>query len=335
MKQGSRVYIRALTRISRIHREIASNTYPTVAKLAAILEVTPRTVKRDIAVLKDELKAPLKFDRKRKGYLYSTGGWSLPLKRLTEGDLLSFFIAENALKLTGQDSQASQLKTSLSKIASLLPDEISIDLGLLHENVRFENAPYLSADPKLLQQVASSSINQQTLEFDYYSPHTQEKTHRKADVYLLHNFAGDWYAVSYDHGRQDYRDFHIGRMSNVKISTEYFDRRDDWNVDKYLTRGFSMTRGGRLTSVSIVFDGYQSQWIRERKYFNPDEIREELPDGSLRLSFKIGEKALDAVARFCLQYTGHCIAEKPAKLRKIIRERLEKAVNDYADQGDN
>jgi predicted DNA-binding transcriptional regulator YafY len=326
MKKGSRVYLRALTRVSRIHREVAANNFPSVAKLAEILAVTERTIKRDLAVLRDELNAPLDFDRKKKGFYYTIEGWSLPLQNLSEGDILSFFIAENALKKSGQDAQAQQLKTSLAKMASLLPEHVGTDLSLLGDNVYFQNTPFLNADPEVLKLVAAASLSQETIEFDYYSPHTREKTHRKADVYLLQNFAGDWYASSFDHGRRDYRDFHVGRMSGVRATGRYFERRKDWTAEEYMNRGFSMTRGGRLTTVTILFDAYQAQWIRERKHFHPEETREELRDGSLRLSFKIGEKALDAVARFCLTYAGHCRAEKPQKLRNIVKERLEKGL---------
>lgn len=88
-----------------------------------------------------------------------------------------------------------------------------------------------------------------------------------------------------------------------------------------------MMRGGKLVTVEIHFDVYQSQWIRERQHFHPDERREDLPDGSLRLLFKIGEKGLEAVARFCLTYAGHCRAEKPKKLKEIVREKLLKGLN--------
>lgn len=150
-------------------------------------------------------------------------------------------------------------------------------------------------------------------------------------MHLLHNFAGDWYAVSFDRYRQEMRDFHVGRVSNLRETSEYFDLQKNWNPNGYLQRGFYMPRGGRLTTVEIVFDDYQAQWIRERQCFHPEETREELPDGSLRLTFKIGEQGLEAVARFCLTYAGHCRAEKPAKLREIIKEKLKKALfqHDY------
>ncbi|MCC6328785.1 MAG: WYL domain-containing transcriptional regulator [Acidobacteria bacterium] len=327
IRPKSRVYLRALARVARIHVEIARGSYPSISTLARLLEVNQRTVKRDLAVLRDSLNAPLKYNRRRKGYCFAVDGWLLPVQRLTEGDLLSFFIAENALRLTGQTPHALQLKSSLAKIASLLPEEVIINLASLGETISFQNLPYVAVDPNLLNAVAACALSERTVEFDYYSPHSQRKSHRRADIHILHNFAGDWFAVSFDHQSGEFRDFHVGRMTNFRETGSFFEKQKSWHADEYLQTGFSMMRGGRLTSVEIHFDAFQAQWIRERHFFHPEESREELPDGSLRLSFKIGEKALKAVARFCLTYSGHCRAEKPNKLKALIREKLRKGLS--------
>jgi predicted DNA-binding transcriptional regulator YafY len=323
---NKRVYLRALERLSRLDRELSIGKFPNLAQLAEKLEISERTVKRDLQFLKNEYNAPIANSRKKNGYYYTKIGWTLPLQEISEGELLSFFIAENALKLTGNSAQAIQLKTALSKIASKLPAQISINLATLGENISFQNMPSVSVNPQILNLIAVSSIEQRPIKFDYFSPHSQEKTHRTVDVHLLHNFIGDWYAISFDQEKQQFRDFNVGRMSNLIVTNNYFDTQKSWNADEYLQKGFFMMRGGRLTTVEILFDSYQAQWIRERKFFNQDEKREELADGSLRLSFKIGENGLEAVARFCLQYAGNCIAEKPKKLKEIIREKLEKSL---------
>ena len=220
-----------------------------------------------------------------------------------------------------------QLRRSLSRLASFLPNEVSINLTTLAAGVSFQNLPFAAAPPETLALLTESAVNQQTVTFDYYSPHSQETSIRRANVLLLHNFIGDWFAVCYDVNKSDTRDFHAGRMSNVKLTGETFELPPGWCAEEYLKTGFYMMRGGKLVTVEIHFDSYQAQWIREREFFHPDERRENLPDGSLRLSFKIGEKGLEAVARFCLTYAGHCRAEKPEKLREIVREKLLKGLN--------
>jgi predicted DNA-binding transcriptional regulator YafY len=323
-----KVYLQALVRISKIHEQIASGSFPSVRQLAENTGVNERTVKRDLDVLRYQLNAPIIYERKKKGFRYAEIGWTLPLTNFEEKEFLAVFIAENALKLTGHLPEAQDLKKALAKLVSYLPEKVSMDLATLSDSISFQNPAYELSEPEVLNKLAASANNLSTIEFDYFSPHSQQSSHRKVDVYLLHNFGGDWYAVSYCHDRRELRDFHIGRITNLKETNEGFEiKKEIWNKKDYLRKGFQMTRGGRMTKVVIWFDPYQAQWIRKRKHFHPDEEREELPDKSLRLSFEIGENGLEAVARFCTTYAGNCIAEKPKKLREIVREKLQKGMD--------
>ncbi len=322
-----KVYHQAFSRLNKIHKEIAAGEYPSAQLLADLCDVNIRTIRRDLDVLRYDLNAPLKNDRRKKGYFYTDSAWSLPLHKLTEGDLLAFFIAENALRLTGHTPEAAQLKKSLSKLASLLPETVSINLATLNENISFQNPAFEMSPPETFLKLAEASSSQTTVEFDYYSPHSEKSSSRNVDIYQLHNFGGDWYAISFDHQSGQMRDFHVGRITNLKLTTSGFDiDKSLFKKDDYLRTGFNMMRGGKITTVEILFDPYQAQWIRKRNPFHPDENREELADGSLRLSFQIGENGLEAVARFCLQYAGNCIAEKPVRLKEIIRAKLQKAM---------
>ena len=313
-------------KLNRLRDLIAEGGYPNAARLAARMEISLRTVKRYLDNLR-ECGAPLANDRRKGGYYFTDPYWQMPPLKLSEGDLLAFFIAEQSLKLLGHSQEAAQLRFSLSKLASFLPNEVSVNLTALAAGISFEHLPFAAALPETLTLLTGAAIRGQQVSFDYYSPHNREQTTRTVGVLLLHNFAGDWFAVCRDLNKKVYRDFHAGRMTSVRLIDEYFDAPEDWNASEYLKTGFYMMRGGKLVTVEIHFDSYQAQWIRERQFFHPDERREDLPDGSLRLIFKIGEQGLEAVARFCLTYAGHCRAEKPEKLRRIVREKLLKALN--------
>lgn len=291
-------------KLNRLRDLIAAGNYPNAATLAEQMEISLRTVKRYLDNLR-ECGAPIENDRKKGGYYFADPFWQLPPIQLSEGDLLAFFIAEQALKSAGQTAEAAQLRRSLSRLASFLPNEVSINLTALAAGISFQMLPFAAAPPETLALLTEAAVNQQTVRFDYYSPHNQEHSSRKANVLLLHNFIGDWFAVCYDLKRAATRDFHVGRMSNVQLLRETFETPSDWNAEEYLKTGFYMMRGGKLVTVEIHFDQFQAQWIRERQFFHPDEQREDLPNGSLRLSFKIGEMGLEAVARFCLTYAGH------------------------------
>lgn len=326
-----RVHTRALSRLQLIHQEIGGERFPTVRRLAALLELSERTIKRELQAMRDQFGAPLIFDRARGGYRYHDPGWMLPPVKLDEGNLLAFFVAEYALRATGHTPEAMLLRESLAKLSAYLPEHVSVNLNTLGEALTFQQMPHVSVEPTTLSALARAAGERRTVSFDYHSQHRNEDNRREADVLLLHNFAGDWYAISHDHLRGELRDFHIGRISNLRETSRYFEPPANWNRDTYLRRGFLMMRGGRATKVSIIFDAYQARWMRERQTFHLDEQREELPGGELRLSFPVGSNGLEAVARFCLAYAGHCRAEHPAALRKIIRERLTRALEQHRE----
>lgn len=326
-----RVHTRAISRLKLIHEEISAGRHPTVSTLAKLLERSERTVKRDLREMRDQLNAPLIYDRKHGGFRYSKPGWTLPPQNFDEGELLAFFTAEHILRATGHTPEAILLRAALSKLAAFLPPEINVNTATLGEALTFQPIPHVMVEPAILQTLARAAATRRTIFFDYHSQHRNQQTQREADVLLLHNFAGDWYVIAYDHLRREVRDFHAGRIQRLTLTAKYFDPPANWDADEYLRRGFFMMRGGRITTVQIVFDPYQARWMRERQTFHPDEQREDLPDGSLRLSFSVGRNGLDAVARFCLAYAGHCRAERPAALRKLIRERLIRALEEHRE----
>lgn len=326
--QPARALYHVYQKLNHLRALVAGENYPNAARLSERMEISPRTVKRYLDNLR-ELGAPLENDRRKGGYYFTDPFWQMPPMQLSEGDLLAFFVAEQALKSVGQTAEAAQLRQSLSRLASFLPNEVSVNLTALASGVSFQPPPFAHVAPETLTLLTAAAVNLQIIEFDYYSPHRRAPSSRKANVLLLHNFAGDWFAVCFDHLRNDKRDFHAGRMKNVRLVNEYFEPPKDWNADEYLKTGFSMMRGGKSTEVEIIFNDFRAQWIRERQFFHPDETREELPDGGLRLKFKVGEQGLEAVARFCLTYAGDCQAVKPPKLRKIIKEKLETALSHY------
>jgi predicted DNA-binding transcriptional regulator YafY len=73
-----RVYLRAIERLSRLDKELSSNRFPNLKKLSEKLEVSERTVKRDLQILKNEFNAPIESNRRKGGYYYSKIGWTLP-----------------------------------------------------------------------------------------------------------------------------------------------------------------------------------------------------------------------------------------------------------------
>jgi len=104
---ASRVHVRALARLQQLHEEISSDRCPSVQDLAVSSGRTSRTIKRDVKALRQDFKAPLVYDRQRKGFRYVEPGWQLPPARFSEGELLAFFTAHHVMHALAQKPEAT------------------------------------------------------------------------------------------------------------------------------------------------------------------------------------------------------------------------------------
>ena len=96
--QGFRVSRRAcIERIYFINKQIRAGKYPNIAKLSELLEVQTRTIERDIEHMRDMMSADIEYDRKRKGYYYTSNNFQLPPLKLTEGEAVALFLGHKLL----------------------------------------------------------------------------------------------------------------------------------------------------------------------------------------------------------------------------------------------
>jgi predicted DNA-binding transcriptional regulator YafY len=179
-------------------------------------------------------------------------------------------------------------------------------------------------------------VRKRTLHVEYFSAYRGQMTERDLDVLLVFRDLDDWYAVCWDHGHGDVRDFNAGRFSRIEETGRTFEEPAGWDGDAYLKKGFGMFRGGADVTVEVEFDAFESRYIRERQV-HPTERRTELGDGRLRVVFETTEKALEQVARWVMQHGEHAEVLRPPELREMLLARLERTLAWYqsgADEGE-
>ncbi|MBL8191673.1 MAG: WYL domain-containing protein, partial [Acidobacteria bacterium] len=307
-KQPQHIHRYAYTRLRLIISELQRGNYPNKARLAELIGRTPRTVHRDLAALRDDYNAPIAFNREQNGFYLTDPKWQLPELRLTEGELISFFVAERVLRRLSDTAEVQLARSALAKLAAHLPEEVVVDVEALEAAIDFAPDPALGASPVFLRQLAAAASKRQTLRIHYFSQNSNKHTERDVNVLLLHNSLGEWYAVCEDlSDGKKIKDFHAGRISKLAQTHRTFQPPEDWDAQEYLKRGFGMFRGGKDVTVEIEFDAHQARYARERK-FHTTQNNKELPAGRLRVTFETSEAALGQVARWLMQYGSHAEA---------------------------
>lgn len=76
-------------RLLKLEKAIQTMNYPSVAQLMNVLEVSRRTVLRDIQNLQNDFYAPIEYDRYHKGYYYTDETFFVKNVLVTEGEVVA------------------------------------------------------------------------------------------------------------------------------------------------------------------------------------------------------------------------------------------------------
>src|SRR6185437_9207065 len=83
-----------LERMLRIHQSLQSGKFPNAARMAQELEVSTKSIRRDLEFMRDRLNLPIEFDRARNGFHYTQNVDAFPTMQITEGELFALVVAE-------------------------------------------------------------------------------------------------------------------------------------------------------------------------------------------------------------------------------------------------
>ena len=116
-------------RIGQIHELLEDGAYPNSTTLARHLNLTIKTIHRDIAYMRDHLGLPIDFDSHRLGYYYAKTVACKPTQPVSELELFGLLIASRTIaQYTGTEMEAS-LRATFQKLMPQLDsgDVIVID----------------------------------------------------------------------------------------------------------------------------------------------------------------------------------------------------------------
>ena len=86
-----------LERMMRMHERLKAGRYPNCRKLADELEVSSKTVQRDIDFMRYRLGLPIEYDQLHFGFYYTEPVASFPNVEISEGELVALYVGQKAL----------------------------------------------------------------------------------------------------------------------------------------------------------------------------------------------------------------------------------------------
>lgn len=321
----------ALGRIYHIDALVRARTFPSVTRLVKELETSRRTVERELEYLRDQLNAPLEYDRTRGGYHYARD-FQLPPFTLSEGEVLALFLGTKLLSQYRGTPYEKLIADAFEKICLALPETVSLDFSLVNQTISFAVERPRGDEQRLLhlQELLGRALRERcTVSLDYYSASRDADTSRRVDPYHLRHHQGAWYLIAFCHLRREVRMFALDRITNLWLTNVRFTPDPDFDISAYLGDSLALERGGELEEVRIRFDSFQARYIRERQWHPSQEI-EEHPDGALTLTLRV--RGLGEVKRWVMSFGSRAEVLDPIGLRAEISDEIRKMGNVYGSR---
>jgi predicted DNA-binding transcriptional regulator YafY len=183
----------------------------TGAELAERLEITPRTVRRDVEKLRG-LGYPINAAPGVAGGYQLAAGAALPPLQLDDDEAVAVAIGLRAATGGGVSNIAETSVRALAKLQQILPTRLRARVTMIEEATvtLARGGPAVDAD--VLVTVAAACRDHYRLRFDYRSSSGTESV-RTTEPYRLVHTGRVWYLMAYDLERADWRTFRLDRLT--------------------------------------------------------------------------------------------------------------------------
>ncbi len=211
----------------------------TSEELAERLEVTTRSVRRDVDRLR-ELGYPVHASKGHGGGYQLGAGAALPPLLLDPDEAVAMAVC---LRLAAGGSVAGVGESALralSKLDQVMPARLRSQVAAVHDST-VTLAPTsrdVPVDPEVLMRLARACRDHEHVNLTYTDIRANE-TQRRLEPYQLVTTGRRWYLLAYDRDKQDWRSLRLDRMAEVRALGSTFIPRRAPDAARYVQRAIT------------------------------------------------------------------------------------------------
>ncbi|HEY4333811.1 MAG TPA: YafY family protein, partial [Ilumatobacteraceae bacterium] len=212
-------------------------------ELAARLEITERSVRRDMTRLRD-LGYPIEsITGPYGGYSLGAGG-RLPPLLLNDDEAVSIAVALHQIAHRSTASVADGALSALTKLSQVMPGSLRERVAALTSVVvDIGSAAARPTTPTgtidSLMALAVTCSRSERTRFDYRSGEGAETT-RHVEPFRLVSAGNRWYLVAFDLDRSDWRSFRVDRVSRIRTTGARFQRGEVPDAAEFVAAGLAV-----------------------------------------------------------------------------------------------
>ena len=239
------------------------------------------SLRRDFRYMKNELGAPLAYDKKLHGWHY-TKPFKLPSEAFSDDEILYLKLIRG---LVNQNSNDDFLYKSFDKLLNKITPTNQTSLS---DRFYIAPRPKQLIDEGVVEKIIEAIKNNYLLDFNYFSKWEPEERHRKIMPFQLVFDGGSMFLYGAGiKNPENPRLFKLSKMHDVQVITSRtFELPADFRFHEDFEKGrFGAFQYDEAYDFKIEFTGEARNVVRECIWADNQKIEENQKDGKTTISF--------------------------------------------------
>ena len=312
-------------RLYRLKSLLDSGRCLTRERLLADLGISPATLKRDIAHLRDRMNAPVAFDRLQGGYRLDASQarvgmqYELPGLWLSADEIHALLTMQHLLaNLDAGGLLGPHIAPLLARLGKLL-DSGAPSHAELARRIRVQTVGARRLHVPHFQAVGGALLRRQRLQINYHGRGRDQVQTREVSPQRLIHYRDNWYLDAWCHLRSSLRSFAVDAIRSAQVLDRPAIDVAEAELDAVLGAGYGIFAGREVRWASLRFTARRARWVADETW-HPQQHGHFEASGHylLRLPYADPRELVMDI----LRHVPEVEVVEPADLRAMVREKL-------------
>ena len=317
-------------RVYKIEMLIRNRGHVSFQALLDELEVSPATLKRDLDYLKDQLGAPIEYDRFLNGYRfgkeYVGQKHELPGLWFSERELYSLLMAYQLLNdLDSEGVISRHLQPLLERIHQMLGTG-EADVKALLKRVKIIGSAKRPVSSQFFELIGEALLKRKRLQMRYLTRGRGEVGERDVSPQRLVHYRNTWYLDAWCHTREKLLRFALDAIEEATALETKAKEVSLKQVEADMDGGYGIYAGAKRRWATLLFAAQAAQWV-SREEWHPEQRGRWLAEGTFELQIPFVEET--EIVMDILRHGNQVRVLAPDSLAERVANQLETAAMQY------
>jgi len=319
-------------RVYKIEMLIRNRGHVSFQTLLDELEVSPATLKRDLEYLKDQLGAPIEYDRYLNGYKfgqeYRGQKHELPGLWFSERELHSLLMAHHLLSDLDSDGVISRhLQPLLDRIHQMLGTG-EADAKALLKRVKIISPAKRPVPTQFFELVGEALLKRRRVHMRYLTRGRCEVSERDVSPQRLVHYRNTWYLDAWCHRSDGLRRFALDAIENASLLDGRAKEVPLKQVEHEMDGGYGIYAGTKTQWATLLFQPQAAQWV-SREQWHPEQRGRWLSDGCYEMKLPYADAT--EIAMDIMRHGDQAQVIEPHPLAAQVGAALQRAGAAYGE----